>query len=156
MPYERRAFWWLNLSPAAVEFFSFRNEPNSESWPARTDLRERANSSLKMMDYHWKLELMRLQGRRRRIDMHIIRKGKALVPEMLASLSLVYTKSEQKNFDYSPACAICLSDFEEKVCRITTLLCNPSHSFHTICIVGWVRLRHFCPLCKHPIIIEML
>ncbi|WVZ54501.1 hypothetical protein U9M48_005287 [Paspalum notatum var. saurae] len=47
-------------------------------------------------------------------------------------------------------CAVCLQDF----CAEDTLRampCSQSHAFHQDCILGWLRVNHVCPLCRHAL-----
>eukprot|EP00803_Ostreobium_quekettii_P010764 evm.model.scf_1809.4 EVM.evm.TU.scf_1809.4 scf_1809:28224-32707(-) len=47
----------------------------------------------------------------------------------------------------SPQCCICIEGFKAGD-RVRMLPCNHQHMFHTICIWGWVKEHHECPICR--------
>ncbi|XP_062204210.1 uncharacterized protein LOC133906353 [Phragmites australis] len=45
-------------------------------------------------------------------------------------------------------CAVCLQDFDAED-KLRAMPC--SHAFHQDCILGWLRVKRVCPLCRHAL-----
>ena len=55
-------------------------------------------------------------------------------------------KESHKFYNTEENCCICHQPFKEDV---VSTYCK--HNFHKICIVNWLKIKLFCPLCRTPI-----
>jgi len=81
----------------------------------------------------------RNEGRRRRT--------RGLPVELVSRLPTSNIKLAEldRDGDDEPSCSICLCEYEEDD-RVTWLPC--SHSYHTSCVVSWLKNSLICPICK--------
>lgn len=58
---------------------------------------------------------------------------------------LQYCSERVKETDEKTECGVCLIEFEPMDIKTCT---NCKHAFHYECIIGWYKLKSYCPYCK--------
>ena len=52
----------------------------------------------------------------------------------------------QNEIEPNDVCSICLDSFNNDIQNHTLIECN--HTFHSTCLIGWLRVKSGCPLCR--------
>ena len=64
--------------------------------------------------------------------------------------NLFRTKWSPTKLNDLDSCIICMESFNRNT-TVIVMPCNVKHSFHEICISGWLDHKTVCPNCRAPI-----
>jgi hypothetical protein len=62
-------------------------------------------------------------------------------------LKMVFYSSRKKQIS---TCSICFDEFKEfeQLCELS---CNSYHVFHCKCVIGWLKIKETCPICRKKV-----
>jgi len=52
-------------------------------------------------------------------------------------------------------CSICLVDFDEQDKDLIALLCLTKHIFHESCLLEWLKVQGYCPMCRSELVFSV-